>query len=67
MGDSGSLMLGGAIAAVSIFIKQALFVLVGAIFVAELFSTLIQKRYGLKKTTNFIEPPFITHFAPWIV
>ena len=49
MGDSGSLMLGGAIASVSLFIKQeALFVLVGLIFVAELLSTLIQERYGLK-------------------
>ena len=60
MGDSGSLMLGGAIAAVSLFIKQeALFVLVGAIFVAELFSTLIQERYGLKKGRRiFYRAPF---------
>lgn len=50
MGDSGSLMLGGAIAAVALFTKQeALFFIVGAIFVAELFSTLIQERFGLKR------------------
>ena len=37
----------------------SLFVLVGAIFVAELFSTLIQERYGLKKGRRiFYRAPF---------
>ena len=50
MGDIGSLMIGGVIASVALLLKQeALFVLVGAVFVAELFSTLIQERLGLAK------------------
>ena len=37
-------------ASIALFTKQeALFLIVGAIFVAELFSTLIQERFGLKR------------------
>ena len=50
MGDMGSLMIGGVISSVALLLKQeALFVLVGAVFVAELFSTLVQERLGLAK------------------
>ena len=50
MGDTGSLMLGGAIGSTALFIKQeALFLIVGGIFFAELMSTLIQEQFGLKK------------------
>ena len=49
MGDTGSLMLGGAIGSTALFIKQeALFLIVGGIFFAELMSTLIQEQFGLK-------------------
>ena len=46
MGDVGSLALGGALATVSILIKQELLLpIVGAVFVIELFSVVIQVSY----------------------
>jgi len=57
MGDTGSLALGGALAAVSILLKsEFLLLLVGAVFVAEMFSVILQRfvfkyrkrRYGLE-------------------
>ncbi len=57
MGDTGSLALGGALAVVSVLLKsEFLLVLVGAVFVAEMMSVIIQRfvfkyrkrRYGLE-------------------
>jgi phospho-N-acetylmuramoyl-pentapeptide-transferase len=49
MGDTGSMMLGGLIGSLALLLKQeALLVLVGAVFFAEVLSTFIQERFGLK-------------------
>ena len=49
MGDTGSMMLGGLIGTTALLIKQeALLVLVGAVFFAEVLSTFVQERFGLK-------------------
>jgi hypothetical protein len=57
MGDTGSLALGGALAAVAILLKsEFLLLLVGAVFVGEMMSVILQRvvfkyrkrRYGLE-------------------
>lgn len=50
MGDTGSLMLGGAFGTACLVVKQeALLLIVGGIFLAEILSTLIQERFGLAR------------------
>lgn len=50
MGDTGSLMLGGAFGTVCLLLKQeALLLIVGGIFLAEILSTLIQEKFGLAR------------------
>jgi len=47
MGDTGSLAIGGAISIIAIFIKQEiLFLIVGGLFVFEIFTSLIQEKLG---------------------
>jgi phospho-N-acetylmuramoyl-pentapeptide-transferase len=60
MGDTGSLMLGGAFGTVCLLLKQeALLLLVGGVFLAEILSTLIQERVGLARGKRiFFRAPF---------
>ncbi len=47
MGDTGSMALGGILAALAVLIKQeVLFIIVGGVFVAETFSSFIQQKIG---------------------
>ena len=47
MGDTGSMALGGILASLSVMLKQeVLFVIVGGVFIAEAFSSLIQEKIG---------------------
>ncbi len=74
MGDTGSLALGGALAAVSILLKsEFLLLLVGAVFVAEMISVIVQRfvfkyrkrRYGLEYAREhrvFKRAPLHHHF-----
>lgn len=64
MGDVGSLALGGALAAVAIFIKkELLLVVVGGIFVLEVLSVIIQmSSFKLKKKRIFKIAPLHHHF-----
>jgi phospho-N-acetylmuramoyl-pentapeptide-transferase len=74
MGDTGSLALGGALAAVSILLKsEFLLLLIGAVFVAEMFSVILQRyvfkyrkwRYGLEYAQEhrvFKRAPLHHHF-----
>jgi phospho-N-acetylmuramoyl-pentapeptide-transferase len=74
MGDTGSLALGGALAAVAILLKsEFLLLLVGAVFVAEMFSVILQRfvfkyrkrRYGLEYAREhrvFRRAPLHHHF-----
>jgi phospho-N-acetylmuramoyl-pentapeptide-transferase len=74
MGDTGSLALGGAIGAVAILLKsEFLLAIVGAVFVAEMVSVIIQrtvfkyrrKKYGLEfaqKNRVFLRAPLHHHF-----
>jgi phospho-N-acetylmuramoyl-pentapeptide-transferase len=74
MGDTGSLALGGAMAAVATLLKsEFLFVFIGGVFVAETASVLIQRtvfkyrrrRYGLefaKAHRVFLRAPLHHHF-----
>ncbi len=74
MGDTGSLALGGALAAVSILLKsEFLLLLVGAVFVAEMISVILQRfvfkyrkrRYGLEYAREhrvFKRAPLHHHF-----
>ncbi len=49
MGDTGSLSIGGCLAVVSVLLKQeALFVILGGLFVAEAASSQIQDKVGIK-------------------
>jgi phospho-N-acetylmuramoyl-pentapeptide-transferase len=49
MGDTGSLAIGGSMAALSIVLKQeALFLILGGLFVAEAVSSQIQDKIGIK-------------------
>ena len=50
MGDTGSLMLGGAFGTACLVLKQeAMLLIVGGIFLAEILSTLVQERFGLAR------------------
>jgi len=64
MGDTGSLALGGAIAAVAILIKQELLlVIVGGVFVIEAMSVIIQvTSFKLFKKRVFLMSPIHHHF-----
>jgi phospho-N-acetylmuramoyl-pentapeptide-transferase len=74
MGDTGSLALGGAIGAVAILLKsEFLLAIVGAVFVAEVISVILQrsvfkyrrKKFGLefaKKHRVFLRAPLHHHF-----
>jgi phospho-N-acetylmuramoyl-pentapeptide-transferase len=74
MGDTGSLALGGALASVAILLKsEFLLVLVGAVFVAEMMSVIVQRfvfkyrkaRYGLEYAREhrvFKRAPLHHHF-----
>jgi phospho-N-acetylmuramoyl-pentapeptide-transferase len=74
MGDTGSLALGGAIGAVAILLKsEFLLAIVGAVFVAEMLSVIIQrsvfkyrrKKFGLEfaqKNRVFLKAPLHHHF-----
>ena len=49
MGDTGSMALGGLLGTVAVLVKQeALFLIVGGIFVGEAFSVLVQQKLGIK-------------------
>ena len=64
MGDTGSLALGGLIAAVAMVLKQEiLLVIIGFVFVAEVLSVIIQVTY-YKKTHKriFKMAPLHHHF-----
>ncbi len=51
MGDTGSLALGGLIAAVAMVLKQEiLLIIIGFVFVAEVCSVIIQVTYYKKNT-----------------
>ena len=74
MGDTGSLALGGSLAAVATLVKsEFLLLLVGAVFVAEMMSVIIQRfvfkyrkrRYGLEYAQEhrvFKRAPLHHHF-----
>jgi phospho-N-acetylmuramoyl-pentapeptide-transferase len=74
MGDTGSLALGGALASVAILLKsEFLLLLVGAVFVAEMFSVILQRfvfkyrkrRYGIEYAREhrvFRRAPLHHHF-----
>jgi phospho-N-acetylmuramoyl-pentapeptide-transferase len=74
MGDTGSLALGGALAVVSVLLKsEFLLLLVGAVFVAEMVSVILQRvvfnyrkrRYGLeyaRENRVFKRAPLHHHF-----
>ena len=49
MGDTGSLSIGGSLAVASVLLKQeALFVILGGLFVAEAFTSQVQDKIGIK-------------------
>ena len=49
MGDAGSLAIGGSLATLSVLLKQeALFVILGGLFIAEALSSQIQDKIGIK-------------------
>jgi phospho-N-acetylmuramoyl-pentapeptide-transferase len=49
MGDAGSLAIGGCIATISVLLKQeALFLILGGLFVAEAISSQVQDKIGIK-------------------
>ena len=49
MGDAGSLAIGGSLATVSVLLKQeALFLILGGLFIAEALSSQIQDKIGIK-------------------
>ncbi|NBC30520.1 MAG: phospho-N-acetylmuramoyl-pentapeptide-transferase [Spirochaetes bacterium] len=64
MGDTGSLSLGGTIGVISMMIKkEILLVIVGGVFVLEVFSVVIQVvSYKLRKRRVFLMAPLHHHF-----
>ncbi|MGM0508609.1 MAG: phospho-N-acetylmuramoyl-pentapeptide-transferase [Fusobacteriota bacterium] len=64
MGDTGSLTLGGIIGMISIFLKQELLLpIIGAVFVIETFSVILQVgSYKMKKKRIFKMAPIHHHF-----
>lgn len=68
MGDTGSLAIGGVIAMTAFFVKQELlFVIVGGVFVLEIFTSLIQDKIGYRIGRRlFYRAPFhhsMTHLG----
>jgi phospho-N-acetylmuramoyl-pentapeptide-transferase len=64
MGDTGSLMLGGIIGAISLMIKkEILLIVVGGVFVIEVLSVIIQvSSYKLRNKRVFLMSPLHHHF-----
>jgi len=64
MGDTGSLMLGGLLGLVAIFLRQELlFLLIGAVFVVEAVSVILQVgSYKMRKKRIFKMAPIHHHF-----
>jgi phospho-N-acetylmuramoyl-pentapeptide-transferase len=64
MGDTGSLALGGALAAVAVLIKREFWlVLVGGVFVAEALSVMLQvASFKLRGRRIFLMSPLHHHF-----
>lgn len=64
MGDTGSLALGGGIAAVAVIIKQEIvLIVVGGVFVAEMVSVILQvSSYKLTGRRIFLMTPIHHHF-----
>ncbi|MCK5780170.1 MAG: phospho-N-acetylmuramoyl-pentapeptide-transferase [Psychrilyobacter sp.] len=64
MGDTGSLMLGGLLGLVAIFLRQELlFLLIGAVFVVEAVSVILQVgSYKMRKKRIFRMAPIHHHF-----
>ena len=64
MGDVGALMLGGVIGTVAILIKQEILLLVvGLIFVVEVFSVILQvTSYKMRKKRIFKMAPLHHHY-----
>ena len=64
MGDTGSLALGGLVAALFLLLKQEIFLLsVGGVFVAEALSVIVQVFYYKRtKKRFFLMAPFHHHF-----
>ncbi len=64
MGDTGSLMLGGLLGVVAIFLKQELlFLLIGFVFVVEAISVILQVgSYKMRKKRIFRMAPIHHHF-----
>ncbi len=64
MGDTGSLMLGGLLGLVAIFLKQEwLFLLIGFVFVVEALSVILQVgSYKMRKKRIFRMAPIHHHF-----
>jgi phospho-N-acetylmuramoyl-pentapeptide-transferase len=64
MGDTGSLMLGGLLGLVAIFLKQEiLFVLIGLVFVIEAVSVILQVgSYKMRQKRIFKMAPIHHHF-----
>ena len=69
MGDVGSLSLGGLIAVISLIIKKEILILViGGVFILEIFSVIIQVvSFKLRKKRVFLMAPLHHHFelAGW--
>jgi phospho-N-acetylmuramoyl-pentapeptide-transferase len=63
MGDTGSLSIGGAIAMMALFVKQEmLFLIVGGLFVLEIFTSLVQDKVGMRVGRRIVHrAPF--HYA----
>ncbi|KGE73509.1 phospho-N-acetylmuramoyl-pentapeptide-transferase [Spirochaeta lutea] len=64
MGDTGSLMLGGVVGAISLMIKkELLLVIVGGVFVIEVLSVIIQVvSFKIRKKRVFLMAPLHHHF-----
>ncbi len=64
MGDTGSMMLGGALGAMALLLKQEILLgLVGGVFVAEALSVIIQvTSYKLTKKRVFLMSPLHHHY-----
>lgn len=65
MGDTGSLFLGGTMGTAAILIRQeVVYIIAGAVFVAEITSTFIQENIGFKRNYRriFYRAPLHHHF-----
>ena len=66
MGDTGSLTIGGVIAMIAVYTKQeVLFIIVGGVFVFEIFTSLVQEKLGNRLGRRiFLRAPYhhtLTH------